>query len=267
MGGFEQILQDRQRIGAAIIEFAQIRQRLGDLPAERFLEQIQDAAAIGQAQHGADRLRIDRAFFMGDGLIEQRKPIAHRAFGGTRDERECAIFDAHLLLFGDAFQMGGQLRRFDAAQIEALTTREHRDRHFADFGCREDELHMFGRLFERLQQPVEGRRRQHVHFVDDVDLVARGCRGIAHAFDDLADIVDAGAGGRVHLLHIDMAAFGNGDAGLANTAGMDGGFFARAIGPDAVERARDDAGGGGFAHAAHAGQHEGMRDAARGKRV
>ncbi len=37
------------------------------------------------------------------------------------------------------------------------------------------------RLLQRLQEGVEGRRRQHVDFVDDVDLVARAGRRVAHA--------------------------------------------------------------------------------------
>ncbi len=61
--------------------------------------------------------------------------------------------------------------------------------------------------------------------------------------------------------------FGDGDAGLADAAGMDGGLRALAVRPDAVERAGDDARGGGLAHAAHAGQHEGMGDAAGGEGV
>jgi hypothetical protein len=50
------------------------------------------------------------------------------------------------------------------------------------------------RLLQRLQEGVEGRRRQHVDFVDDVDLVAGAGRRIAHAVIDLADVVDAGMG-------------------------------------------------------------------------
>ena len=123
------------------------------------------------------------------------------------------------------------------------------------------------RLFERLEQAVERLLRQHVHFVDDVDLVARRRRGIAHAFDDLADIVDAGARGGVHLLHVDMAALGDGDAGLAHAAGMDGRRRALAVRADAVQRARDDARRRRLAHAAHAGEHEGMGDAPGRERV
>jgi hypothetical protein len=103
----------------------------------------------------------------------------------------------------EADEIGG----VDAAQVEALAARQHRDRNLADFGRGEDELDVLRRLFERLQQAVEGLRGEHVHFVDDIDLVTRRNRAVAHLFDDLADIVDAGMGGGVHLDDIDMAAF------------------------------------------------------------
>jgi hypothetical protein len=123
------------------------------------------------------------------------------------------------------------------------------------------------RLFQRLEQAIEGRLGQHVHFVDDIDLVACRDRGIAHAFDDLANVIDAGARGRIHLLHIDIAAFADRDAGLANTAGLDGRHCVLAVGSDAVQGAGDDARCRRLAHPAHAGQHEGMGDAPGGEGV
>ena len=64
---------------------------------------------------------------------------------------------------------------------------------------------MVRRLLEGLQQAVEGRLREHVHFIDDVDLRAGGYRSIAGVLDDLAYVVDAGVRGCVHLDHVDMA--------------------------------------------------------------
>ncbi len=93
----------------------------------------------------------------------------------------------------------------DAAQIEALAARAHGDRDFFDLGRRENEFRMFRRLFERLQQTVEGLLREHMHFVDDIDLGAGEHGAIADRLDDLAHIVDAGVRRRVHFDHIDMA--------------------------------------------------------------
>ncbi len=122
------------------------------------------------------------------------------------------------------------------------------------------------RLFQRLQQRVEGLLRQHVHFVDDVDLVARRDRSVAHALDQLAHVVDAGARRRVHLDHVDVAILGDRRAVGADAAGIDSGTTV-AVGANAVQRAGNDARGRGLADAAHAGEHEGVGDAARGDGV
>jgi hypothetical protein len=104
----------------------------------------------------------------------------------------------------------------DAAQVEPLAAAEHRDRQLVDLGGGEQELHMRRRFLKCLEQGIESIARQHVNFVDDVDLVARRDGGIAHRLDDLAHVVDAGVAGRVHLDHVDVAAFGDGAAGLAH---------------------------------------------------
>ena len=48
---------------------------------------------------------------------------------------------------------------------------------------------MFRRFLKSLQQRIESVLRQHVHFVDNVDLVACIDRGVAHCVDDFADVV------------------------------------------------------------------------------
>ena len=140
-------------------------------------------------------------------LVEQRKRVAHRAFSDAGDQRQ------RLRLGGDPFgganlaQMADHRARLDAPQIEANAARAHGDRHLVDLGGREQKLDVLRRLFERLQKTVEGLLREHVHFIDDVDLGARRNRAIARVLDDLAHVVDAGVGGRVHLDHVDMARF------------------------------------------------------------
>ena len=70
-----------------------------------------------------------------------------------------------------------------------------------------NELHMRRRFFQRLQKRVERAFGEHVNFVDQENLGARHQRVILCALDNLADIVDAGVGGRVHLEHVGVAAF------------------------------------------------------------
>ena len=160
-----------------------------------------------------------------------------------------------------------QQRGIDAAQVEALAARQHRDRHLADLGRGEHELHVRRRLFQRLQQRVERRARQHVHFVEDVDLVARRHRRIAHRLVDLAHVVDAVVRGGVHLDHVDVAALHDRLAVQAEHRHVDRRALDRAVGQFVVERAGEDARGRGLPDAAHAGQDPGLRDTAGLERV
>ena len=114
------------------------------------------------------------------------------------------------------------------------------------------------RLLQRLEQTVPRLFREHVRFVDDVHLVARGYGSIAHCLGNLADVVDAGMAGGVHLDHVDMSPFGNRDARLAHTAWCDG-RAALPVRADAVQRLGDQPRGRGLANPAHPGHQERMR--------
>ncbi len=160
-----------------------------------------------------------------------------------------------------------QQRRIDPPQIEALAARQHGDRHFADFGGRENELGVRRRLFQRLEQRVEGRAGEHVHFVQDVDLVAGGHRRVADGVVDLAHVVDAVVGGGIHLDHVEMAALHDRLAMHAEHRHLHGRAGDRAVRQLVIERARQNARRRGLADAAHAGEDPGLRDAARLERV
>ena len=102
-------------------------------------------------------------------------------------------------------------------------------------------------------------------FVEDVDLVARLNRGVADALDDVADAVDAGVRRGVHLHHVHVLA--GHDGGVVPAVG---GQLQRGAVDDVglvVEGAGQQAGGGGLADAADAGEHEGVGDAAGGEGV
>ena len=72
--------------------------------------------------------------------------------------------------------------------------------------------------------------------------------------------------GGVHFEHVRLTFGQDGEAVVADAARI-GGRAAGAVRADAVQRAGDDAGGGRFADAAHAGQHERVRHAADGEGV
>ena len=117
---------------------------------------------------------------------------------------------------------------------------------------------MLGRLFERLEQGVERLLREHVDFVDDVDLVPRAAGPDGDVLPQLANLVDAAVAGAVDLQHVDIVAGGDAQADVALVARR----RRRAV--LAVERLGQDAGGRGLADAAGTGEQIGVADAVAG---
>ena len=97
--------------------------------------------------------------------------------------------------------------------------------------------------------------------IDDVDLVARGIRLVVRAVDQIANVVDAGMGGSVHLDHIEMPAFQDGAAVNALLRDID--RRALAVRPLIVQRTGHEARGGRLPDAPHAGEHIGLGDPSR----
>jgi pyruvate/2-oxoglutarate dehydrogenase complex dihydrolipoamide acyltransferase (E2) component len=99
-----------------------------------------------------------------------------------------------------------------------------------------------------------------VHFVEDVHLVAGARRRIAHRVIDLADVVDAVVGGRIHLDDVDVPALHDGETMRAELWHADtraGNAWALV-----VEGPRQDARGRGLADPANAGEDPGLRNTA-----
>ena len=128
--------------------------------------------------------------------------------------------------------MRGDLRRRQALEVELQAARQHRHRQLLRVGGGEQEFHVRRRLLERLQQRVERVRREHVHLVDEVHLVAAAGRRVLHVVEQLAGIVDLGARGRIDLDEVDEAAGIDLAAARACAAGLgrDAGLAVEALG-------------------------------------
>src|SRR3546814_2652272 len=112
--------------------------------------------------------------------------------------------------------LAADLLLVQALEVELQAARQHRDQQLLRIGGGEQEFDVLRRLLECLEQRVERLLRQHVHFVDQVDLVAAARGNVLRVLDKLADVVDAGVGSRVDIQQIDVA------AGVASQAGQIG---------------------------------------------
>ena len=119
-------------------------------------------------------------------------------------------------------------------------------------GGGEDEDRVCGRLFERLEEGVEGRGREHVDLVDDEHRVAAHLRDDAHLFDERADVLHGVVRRGVQLVDVERPSLVERAARFALVARLG------AVGRDAVDRLGEDAGAGGLAYAAGAAEEVGV---------
>jgi len=117
------------------------------------------------------------------------------------------------------------------------------------------------RFFEGLEQRVEGMIRQHVHFVDQVHLVAAAGWRVLHVIQQFTGVIHFGAGSRIDLDQIDEPPLVDLPARGANAAGV------RAHPGLAIQRLRENAGDSCFAHAASAREQERVMHLAAVERI
>ena len=101
-----------------------------------------------------------------------------------------------------------------------------------------------------------------MHFVDNVDLVARRSRTVMHRFDNFTDIANARARSGVHFHDVYMTPFHNRHAVFADATGFSG-RTTSSIRTNAIDALSDNSRGCGFTCAANTRHHKCLRDAVR----
>ena len=226
-----------------------LRHDVQQLEIDVLVHDAQDFRGLAGGQRGAAE---------GHDLVQQAFGVPHAAVHPARDEGEGLALDVVPALLADHGQVIHDGGTRYAPEVEALAPGEHGGDHFPGVRRREDEVHVGRRLFERLQQGVEGLLGQHVHFVDDVDLVLALAGGVLDALEQMRpDLFDPVVGRAVDLQDVDAASFRDFPAERAGVAGRHRRAF------DAVQGLGQDAGRGRLAHAAGSGEEVGMGDLAR----
>ena len=227
--GEERPAQDLHRLLAEERQVEAAGRGVGD-PLERLRRRPPDqgagerpgglgAAAAEQLLHGP---RDDPPLAVRQRRVEERQGVPEAPVGRPGEEAEGVRLHRvgrHLLLVQDLPERLTDLRARDRPEVEALAAREDRRGQAPRLGGGQHEDHVGRGLLERLEQGVEGGLRQHVDFVDDVDLAPPARRRVAGVLAERPHLVDPAVRGAVDLEHVEGPARGHLAAGLARGAG------------------------------------------------
>jgi hypothetical protein len=156
----------------------------------------------------ADSLSCDSPFAEAETLIQDGKGVTHSAIRMTRDQRQRIVIGSDSLgrehmpkPFPDC---GGAY----SPEIEPLKPRHDGGGGGCDFLrlCgREDKHYTRRRLLQNFEESVPCFARQHVCFIDDVDLVMPLLgRGVHGSFPQVTSVLYTPVAGGIDLDHIDV---------------------------------------------------------------
>ena len=192
-------------------------------------------------------------------LVRQRECVTHRAIGRAGEHAKRIGVGGDPLGFQHHGEPLAHIGRADPLEVESLHAREHWRGGLRDLlrlGCGKHEHHARRRLLQHLEQRIPRLTREHVRFVDDVDLVVLvAARRVGGAAAQVARVIDATVRRGVDFHDVDRGmATPNPCAGLARAAGF-------AIGRSlfAIERHRQNAGERGLAGAARTAEQVRVR--------
>jgi hypothetical protein len=244
---FDQVLAElAHAVADHVIPLDARQDRLG-ITAEDRCGDVGQKSWVHGADQGGNIFVRHGAVAEGQHLVESGQRIAHAAVSLAGDQRQGGVADGDVLLAGDLPQTGDDLGHGDPFEIEALAAGKDGDRKFVGFGGGKDELDVFRRLLQGLQQRIEGVGGEHVDFVDDDDLVAAVGGEVLDAVAQFADIFHAVIGGAVDLEDVGGGAFGDLDADRTDVAGLMGNalFAVEGLGQDAGRTGLADTPGAG----------------------
>ena len=222
-----------------------------------FFQRIGEAeqeAAVARTQHIAHEI-FRHLIGIAQAHVQYRQRVAHSALCGAGDEHQRVLRRFRLRALRRLTQPPRDLVRRNPPEVEALAAAENRRGQLLRLGRREDENDVRRRLLQRFQQGIKRGSGQHVHFVDDVDLVFPLLRRIFDRLAQIADFLDAIVARRVDFHHVHRLVRQQTAAGFALPA------WIAVHGVLTVDGAREDFRGGCLARAAAAAEEVRMGDA------
>ena len=254
----QQVFDKAPRILAGLDHAVDGAEHGGCVGGREGVDDVVEQGNVRVAEQGHGQL-IVQAVGAGTGhqLVQHGKGVTDGTAAGADHQREHARGHRHVLLRAEPLEVGQQGLRGHQAEGIVVRARADGPDDLVRLGGGEDELDVFRRLFDDLQQGVEAGGGHHVGLIDDEDLVPVPDGGEGGTFAQVPGIVHTAVAGGVDLDDVEAAGAvaGQLDAAFAAAARSGGG----ALGT--VQAAGEDAGGGGLAAAARPGEQIGVVDA------
>ena len=146
----------------------------------------------------------------GQGLIKNAQSIPHAPFRRISNHPQRLFIIGQILLVQDKLHPLKRILGTDAVKIKPLHPGQDRQRNLVGFGRRQNKDYVGRRFFQCLQQGIEGPRRQHMHFVNNVDLVISLGGRVLSLITNVADFFDPVVGSRVNFDYVAKLAGCNG---------------------------------------------------------
>ena len=199
----QEIPKDGRRLLAVLQDVVEKGEGFAAFSLENMMGQGNDLVLPGEAQKVVHRGRVQAVLLRGGGaLVQERERIAQAPIGANGDEVRCVVGQGKVALFGDMEQVLLDVFHRNAVEFVALAAGEDGERDFLRLRGGQDEKYMGRRFFQGFQERIEGFLRQHVHFVDDVDLLAAGGWERADGLLQRADLLDAAVRCRVDFIDV-----------------------------------------------------------------
>ena len=214
------LLQHPSRVGAASGRRIECRERTAGIPSRQAGDKCSHLFLATSADDRVHVVDTDRTGSRPQQLLQKRLAVAHAAGRTAGDQRQGLGLDHRPFGLHDLGQTTGDRRSVDRLEVEPLAPRQNRDRQLLGLRRAEHKLDVCRWLLKRLQQRIEGLPREHVHFIDDVGLVAAPRRPDGDVLPKLPHFVDAAITGGVDLHHVHILPGRDGLAGVAGVAGL-----------------------------------------------
>ena len=188
-----------------------------------------------------------------DYLVEDGQRVAHTTIRFLGNHIQGFRFSRHSFAGRYVFQMLHHIGNRDTRKVVYLATGQDGRQHLMLLRRSQNEQSMMGRFLQCFQKCIESRRTQHMHLIDNKDLVFSDRRRNAHLVDQGTDVIDRVVGGGIEFMDIIRTLLVEGLAGFAFVTGFPVGSRIQTI-----DRLGKDTGTRSLAHSTGTAKEVGM---------